>query len=56
MAEVQIHAGRPKDALMSTSRALSLAGKLYPQSDEWVQELLCLKTGLTKSVNKDGFQ
>ena len=56
MAEVQIHAGRPKDALRSTSRALSLAGKLYPQSDEWVQELLCLKTGLTKIIDEDGFQ
>ena len=56
MAEVQIHAGRPKDALRSASRALSLAWKLYPESDEWVQELFCLKTGLTKIVDENGCQ
>ena len=35
---------------------MSLPGKRYPQSDEWVQELLCLETALTKIVDEDGFQ
>ncbi|KAL8614446.1 hypothetical protein ACOMHN_007782 [Nucella lapillus] len=50
MAEVLIHAGRPKDALASASRALDVASKLYNEKDDWVQELLCLKTALTKII------
>ncbi|KAK7098507.1 SET and MYND domain-containing protein 4-like [Littorina saxatilis] len=53
MAEVQIHAGRPTDALKSASRALDLAEKLYCHSDDWVQELLCLKTALTKIIAEE---
>ncbi|XP_076450238.1 protein-lysine N-methyltransferase SMYD4-like [Babylonia areolata] len=47
MAEVQIHAGRPREALTSATRALDTASKLCCQTDDWVQELLCLKTALT---------
>ena len=39
-----------------TLRAPSLAGKLYPGSDERVQELLCLKTDQTKTIDEDGYQ
>ena len=48
MAEVLIHAERPQDALKTAARALGIAQKLYSESDEWVQELLCLNTALTK--------
>ncbi|KAK7469794.1 hypothetical protein BaRGS_00036171 [Batillaria attramentaria] len=50
MAEVQVNAGRPREALRTATRALKCARMHCAESDNWVQELLCLETALTRIV------
>ncbi|XP_025086995.1 SET and MYND domain-containing protein 4-like isoform X3 [Pomacea canaliculata] len=52
MAEVQVSAGRPAEALTSATRALQLARTHYVESSDWVQELLCFQMALSKLLAK----
>lgn len=53
MAEVQVNARRPRDALVTAACALRLARVHCSEEDSWVQELLCLETALMR-ISDDG--
>lgn len=53
MAEVQVNAGQPREALVSASRALRIARLHSSESADWVQDLLCLQMALTKIISEN---